>query len=681
MMTMAHRLAHPTFTVAGNLLGMLLLLTGCGHEYRPRLDGSVTDAPGGEEVGGVEAGGVDRPACPPSCDDDSPCTIDSCDLTTFACAHTPVPDGTSCQGKPCATNAICMQGLCLDGPNKKCVASDQCHVAGTCDPRTGECTDPMAPSTTPCDDGDSCTLSDRCANGQCKGTPLTCRSSNVFCDPATSTCPGEFPTPLAAWVFANLRAPENANGVLRDQAGNLYLGGSFYDTLDLGAGPVVTGERRGGSNPDIFLAQMDPLTGKAKWTKSWGSPGVQQVAAFAVTGAGQLGVVGALLEGFIAVAGNEVERVRTGDQYILSASARDGAGLWARRVNLQSGLTDSRAGLRSIAGAPQGSSFTVCGNVVCGKIAAVDGGPIPAPPAKDFSPALTCQGGEDVVIAGLDGATGATLWAEQLGGTNDEDCAAVAMDGQGSAYVVGTYRFGSELRFGALPTLPILDQTRGAVWVYLAKRMAAGPVDAGAADAGHWAWAQSIGAGKQAITPQALLPLATPSGSDLVLAGRIDGTSTAILGVDVKAVAFVARLDGETGSLKWIQGLGDGTDMNVSAMAEAGDRIQLAGSYLASCVMGPAVLPEPHPSGGAFVAHLDAQTGAVVAARGYGYPLAGNGGLGVAVRTEAVGDEQNTSLVLFTFSGQMDLGSPLGVVTGTSATGSATSSCLAKLAH
>jgi hypothetical protein len=97
--------------------------------------------------------------------------------------------------------------------------------------------------------------------------------------------------------------------------------------------------------------------------------------------------------------------------------------------------------------------------------------------------------------------------------------------------------------------------------------------------------------------------------------------------------------------------------------------------------MGPAVLPEPHPSGGAFVAHLDTETGAVVAARGYGSPLAGNGGLGVAVRTEAVGVEQNSSLVLFTFSGQMDLGSPVGAVTGSSATGSATSSCLAKLAH
>jgi hypothetical protein len=405
------------------------------------------------------------------------------------------------------------------------------------------------------------------------------------------------------------------------------------------------------------------------------------VAGFAISGAGQVGVVGALTEGLITVAGSDVERVRTGDQYILGASAQDGNGLWARRVNLQSGLSDARAGLRSIAAAPRGSAFTVCGNVVCGKIAAVDGGPIPATPAKDFSPSLLCQGGEDIVVAGLDGATGATLWAEQIGGTNDEDCAAVAMDVEGGTYVVGTYRFGSELRFGDLPVLPILAETTGAAWTYLAKRMAAVPVDAGAAGVGRWGWARSLGTGKQSITPQALLPLATPTGADIVLAGRIGGSSTMFLGVDLKALAFVARFDGATGGLKWLQGLGGGTEVNVRAMAEADGRIELAGSYLASFVMGPAALPEPHPSGGAFVAQLDTESGAVLAARGYGSPAAGNGGLGVTVRSETGGDDPNASLVLLTFSNQMDLGHPVGVVMGSSATGSATASCLAKLAH
>jgi hypothetical protein len=481
-------------------------------------------------------------------------------------------------------------------------------------------------------------------------------------------------------VFGNLQAPKNGSAVLRDQTGDIYLGGEFFDTLDLGAGPVVTEEPRSRLNPDIVLAQLDPASGKAMWTRSFGSPGVQSVSAIAANGTGQLGVVGELMEGYLTVAGDEVARVRTGDQYILGASALDGAGIWARRVNLQSGVPDARAGLRSIAGAPQGGSFAVCGNVVCGKVAPpVDGGPMPATPAKDLSPTLVCQGGEDVVIAGIDGGSGATLWVEQIGGTNDEDCASVAMDTRENAYAFGTYRFASELRFGALPTLPIIDRTQGTTWAYLAKRSPSAPVDAGASSPGQWLWAQSLGSSNQTITPQAMVALPSGEGSDIVIAAKIAGPSTTILGVDASAQAFVARLDGATGSRKWVQGLGGGSELSVSSISDAGARLQIVGKYYGALSLGPVALPQPHPSGGAFVAQLDAMTGAVLAAKGYGSPSAANSATGVVVRTEAAGAERDTSLVLFSFSVEMALGSPIGVVSGSAADGT-NSSCLVKLA-
>ena len=47
----------------------------------------------------------------------------------------------------------------------KCVASDACHRAGTCDPATGACSNPVAPDGGSCSDGNACTEKDVCRAG------------------------------------------------------------------------------------------------------------------------------------------------------------------------------------------------------------------------------------------------------------------------------------------------------------------------------------------------------------------------------------------------------------------------------------------------------------------------------------------------------------------------------------
>jgi alpha-tubulin suppressor-like RCC1 family protein len=75
-----------------------------------------------------------------------------------------------------------------------CVATDPCHPAGVCDPLTGECSRPVAEDGTPCADGDACTLTDQCVAGVCRGSdPVTCVPSDRChvagtCDPATGVC-------------------------------------------------------------------------------------------------------------------------------------------------------------------------------------------------------------------------------------------------------------------------------------------------------------------------------------------------------------------------------------------------------------------------------------------------------------------------------------------------------------
>jgi hypothetical protein len=60
-----------------------------------------------------------------------------------------------------------------------CSASDQCHVAGTCDPANGTCSNPAAPNGTGCSDGSNCTIGDTCVDGSCNpGPPPNCNDNN-----------------------------------------------------------------------------------------------------------------------------------------------------------------------------------------------------------------------------------------------------------------------------------------------------------------------------------------------------------------------------------------------------------------------------------------------------------------------------------------------------------------------
>jgi hypothetical protein len=86
----------------------------------------------------------------------------TCDPTTGLCSNPAASDGTTCDdGDLCTTGDVCTGGACGGSP-VVCTPSDQCHTAGTCNPLTGQCTDPVAPNGTPCDDGNPCTQNDTC---------------------------------------------------------------------------------------------------------------------------------------------------------------------------------------------------------------------------------------------------------------------------------------------------------------------------------------------------------------------------------------------------------------------------------------------------------------------------------------------------------------------------------------
>jgi len=80
-----------------------------------------------------------------------------CVAATGACTNPAKADGTPCDdGNPCTGSDRCAAGVCVGESAVTCSPSDACHVAGTCSPQTGACTSPTQTDGTPCGNGFVC---------------------------------------------------------------------------------------------------------------------------------------------------------------------------------------------------------------------------------------------------------------------------------------------------------------------------------------------------------------------------------------------------------------------------------------------------------------------------------------------------------------------------------------------
>ncbi|HAZ28305.1 MAG TPA: hypothetical protein DCY48_00830 [Candidatus Magasanikbacteria bacterium] len=165
-------------------------------------------------------GCVNMGECPPclsdaECDDENVCTDDACN-PAVGCINTP-QSGACEDGNGCTGNDACQGGTCVGGTPINCddgnaCTADECfgggcvHSAFSCDDGIA-CTNDScdaaigcvnAPVNGLCDDGDACTL-DLCSETEgCQALPIDCNDGNActddVCDPVqgcvyTSTCP------------------------------------------------------------------------------------------------------------------------------------------------------------------------------------------------------------------------------------------------------------------------------------------------------------------------------------------------------------------------------------------------------------------------------------------------------------------------------------------------------------
>ncbi|MCC6622559.1 MAG: putative metal-binding motif-containing protein, partial [Deltaproteobacteria bacterium] len=118
-----------------------------------------------------------KPAASGHCVDVDACVKSPCG-DNQKCSDLPAPAEDDASGRTCA----CADGF-VPGANGACVAPDACagkdvddHNActdDTCDPKTGEIK--HAPNSAACDDGNACSVGDKCSEGKCQAGENPCK--------------------------------------------------------------------------------------------------------------------------------------------------------------------------------------------------------------------------------------------------------------------------------------------------------------------------------------------------------------------------------------------------------------------------------------------------------------------------------------------------------------------------
>lgn len=116
---------------------------------------------------------------PKTCNDNNPCTTDSCNSATGACQF--VNNTASCSdGNPCTTGDICSNGVCQPGTGSlNCNDNNSC-TTDSCSPAAG-CVHANVTNGTTCSDNSVCTTGDACNNGVCTGSAITCPDDSNPC--------------------------------------------------------------------------------------------------------------------------------------------------------------------------------------------------------------------------------------------------------------------------------------------------------------------------------------------------------------------------------------------------------------------------------------------------------------------------------------------------------------------
>ncbi|WP_437966262.1 SBBP repeat-containing protein [Sorangium sp. So ce260] len=475
--------------------------------------------PDGQSFGECEGAVV------PKLEDCSTTVDDDCDGETnepdAMCVCTP-GQIEACYGGPDGTNGV---GLCAAGLR-------MCDISGT--------------SWRPCD-------------GQITPALETCADdTDEDCDGVACSAP------LWSALFGDPNI-QSATGVGVDAQGNIYIGGTFSGTINLGGDTLVSI-----GTADVYVASFD-ATGAHRWSARFGGSGAETLNGLALTPDGKL-VIGGTFYGSFTFGGATLSSVNALDSFLATLGG-DGTPGWARQIGDSADQT-----LRSIA-------VDKAGNIVI---------------AGYFSGALLCsappvpvcansEGGTDIFVRKYD-PLGAVLWTRIYGDTSNQFATSVAVDGESNVFITGRYN-------GTLAVGPRQVRNTG-----LGPNLFVLKLDS----SGNSVWLSDYGdTASQAGTGIAV----APSGAVLVTGtyvGELDFGPEQSLRANDAPTAFVVSLAPD-GAPAWARSFaGDGAQEGTAIIADAAGNVVVAGAAQGVIALGD----EPLTNGGgfdAFVAKLDPQ--------------------------------------------------------------------------
>jgi hypothetical protein len=488
-----------------------------------------------------------------------------------------------------------------------CTAQDRCHDAGVCDPASGQCS---AGAAKACAAGQTCDLTD----GICKG--------------GTSSALLPRPQVARSLELANFQGVAIATDGSAYVTGVLALPTKVFDAFSLtsaGAG-------------DAFVGRYGP-DGVAIWARNLGDAADQQPTAIAVTADGTVASIGQFDGSLIPTLANSRN---TPIDYLLGLNAADGSIKFARSFN--NGVSGV---LLAVAANPAQDLVAVCG--------------FANQAATDLVPGATYGGGNQDIVIALFNSSGAPLWSKQIGGANEEECDALAIDDAGDVYAAGKYDGALSIAGAPLPS-PASSFRR---WLWFAKFN--GTTGAPISQA-------SFGAGAGNHTPRAL---SIDASGKVVVAGFMTNslnfgtTPSTLLTTAGSTDAFVAKLDPAAAvpfSLVWSTRIGGaGPDEARGVAVDSAGDVTVVG-LLNGTTTGAAALTAVIPTASsAFVLKLDGTTGATQ------FPAPGGavyGSATITVNANKVainrhGSGAQKDLVVFggEFGGALDFGAPTAPLT------------------
>lgn len=240
--------------------------------------------------------------------------------------------------------------------------------------------------------------------------------------------------------------------VALDTSDNIVVGGTVYDTADLGGGPVS-----GAGANDIFVAKYT-ATGVYQWAKRFGGADNDSVKSLAVDASGNVIFTGVFVGNSINFGGADLINAGSGQNaYLVKLAGTNGAHTWSK--NFASGASRGE----KVAIHPSGDIITTgwFGNFIDCTTGFVG---FPYPPTT-----LVTAGGGDFYIARFQ-PNGSHVWSKRFGGESDDNAHEMAVDTDGNFYVLGSFTLSLDLGNGHILTTPY----RNGLDIFLAKFSSAG---------------------------------------------------------------------------------------------------------------------------------------------------------------------------------------------------------------